>query len=146
MLRPEEGRMDRKLELLKGVPLFAGLKRAELKEIGRLADEVDLPDGRRLTVEGRRADEFFVIIEGAARIERGGRTVKTLRNGDFLGEIALVDGGPRTATATTEGPGRYLVIGHREFHSLLERFPSIQIAVLRAMAQRVRSLDPESCT
>ena len=50
------------------------------------------------------------------------------------------------ATATTEGPGRFLVIGHREFHSLLDRFPSIQVAVLRAMAQRVRSLDPDSCT
>jgi CRP-like cAMP-binding protein len=138
--------MDQKLELLRRVPLFAGLGGRELEEVGRLADEVDLPDGRQLTIEGRTANEFFVIIDGTVRIDRGGQTVRHLRDGDFLGEIALVDGGPRTATATTEGPGRYLVVGHREFHSLLERFPSIQLAVLQAVAQRVRDLDPESCT
>jgi CRP-like cAMP-binding protein len=107
---------------------------------------VDLPDGRELTHEGRTANEFFIIVNGTVRIDRGGATIRRLRDGDFLGEIALVDGGPRTATTTTEGPGRYLVVGHREFHSLLEGFPSIQLAVLQAMAQRVRNLDPESCT
>jgi CRP-like cAMP-binding protein len=138
--------MDRKLELLRKVPLFAGLGGRELEEVGRLADEVDLPDGRELTHEGRTANEFFIIVNGTVRIDRGGATIRRLRDGDFLGEIALVDGGPRTATTTTEGPGRYLVVGHREFHSLLEGFPSIQLAVLQAMAQRVRNLDPESCT
>jgi CRP-like cAMP-binding protein len=138
--------MDRKLELLRKVPLFGGLGGRELEEVGRLADEVDLPDGRELTHEGRTANEFFIIVNGTVRIDRGGATIRHLRDGDFLGEIALVDGGPRTATATTEGPGRYLVVGHREFHSLLEGFPSIQLAVLQAVAQRVRDLDPESCT
>jgi CRP-like cAMP-binding protein len=138
--------MDQKLEMLRTVPLFAGLGARELEEVGRLTDEVDLPAGRELTHEGRSANEFFVIIDGSVRIDRGGETVRHLRDGDFLGEIALVDGGPRTATATTEGPGRYLVIGHREFHSLLERFPSMQTTVLKALAQRVRNLDPESCT
>jgi len=137
--------MDQKLERLKAVPLFSGLKRRELEEVGRLADEVDLPAGRKLTVEGRQADEFFVIVEGTVRVDRGGVTVRRLGSGSFVGEIALIDGGPRTATVTTETDGRYLAVGHREFHSLLERFPSIQLAVLQAVARRVRDLDPESC-
>jgi len=137
--------MDQKLELLRQVPLFAGLGRRELGEVGRLADEVELPAGRVLTREGHSADEFFIIVHGAVRVERGGVTVNRLGDGDFLGEIALVDGGPRTATATIEEPGRFLVIGHREFHSLLDQFPTVQLAVLQALAQRVRSLDPESC-
>jgi CRP-like cAMP-binding protein len=138
--------MDQKLELLRRVPLFAGLGGRELEEVGRLADEVDLPVGRVLTHEGRTANEFFLILDGSVRIERGGRTVNRLGSGDFLGEIALIDGGPRTATATVEDGGRFLVVGHREFHSLLDQFPTIQLAVLEAMANRVRTLDPDACT
>jgi CRP-like cAMP-binding protein len=137
--------MDQKLELLRRVPLFAALGGRELEEVGRLADEVELPAGRVLTHEGRSADEFFVIVDGSVRIERGGVTVSQLGDGDFLGEIALIDGGPRTATATAERDGRFLVVGHREFHSLLEQFPTIQLAVLEAVARRVRALDPDSC-
>jgi CRP/FNR family transcriptional regulator, cyclic AMP receptor protein len=138
--------VDQKLELLRRVPLFAGLGRRDLAEVGRLADQIDLPAGRVLTREGRSADEFFLIVDGSVRIERGGRTVNRLGSGDFLGEIALIDGGPRTATTTVEEGGRFLVVGHREFHSLLEQFPKIQLAVLEAMAHRVRDLDPDSCT
>lgn len=136
--------MDQKLQLLRGVPLFAGLGNREIEEVGRLVDEVDLPAGRALTRQGQSADEFFVIIDGTVGIERDGQRIRTLRNGDFLGEIALVDGGPRTATATSETPLRVLVLAHREFHSLLERFPSIQTAVLKALAERVRRTEPEA--
>jgi CRP/FNR family cyclic AMP-dependent transcriptional regulator len=136
--------MDRKLELLLGVPLFAGLGRLEIEEVGRLADEIEVPEGRELVHQGRTADEFFVITEGRVRIERDGTTIATLADGDFLGEIALVDGGVRTATAVTETAARLLVLGHREFHSLLDQFPSIQGAVLHALAERVRRVEPEA--
>ena len=135
---------DQKLELLKGVPLLSGLGRREIEEIGRLAEEIDVPAGQVLMREGGSGNEFFVIVDGSVRIERGGATVRTLGSGDFLGEIALVDGGPRTATATTESPAKLLVVGHREFHSLMEQFPSIQVSVLQALASRVRSLDPHA--
>lgn len=136
--------MDGKIELLRQVPLFAGLGRRELEEVARLVDEVDLPAGRELTRQGRRGDEFFVIVSGSVRVDRDGREVAVLREGEFLGEIALVDNGPRTATATTVEAGRVLVLGHREFHSLLDRFPSIQLAVLNALARRIRMLDPDA--
>ena len=135
---------DQKLELLKRVPLLSGLGKRDIEEVGRLADEVDLPAGHVLMREGATGNEFFVIIEGSVRIERGGATLASLGAGDFLGEIALVDDGPRTATATTESPARLLVVGHREFHSLMAQFPTIQTSVLQALAQRVRLLDPET--
>lgn len=138
--------MDQKLELLGRVPLFAGLGAREIEEIGRLADEVDVPAGRVLVRQGATAGEFFVIASGNVRIDRDGQTVRTLGEGDFFGEIALVDGGLRTATATSEGPSRLLVLAHREFHSLLDRFPSIQLAVLQALAQRVRRAEPDAAT
>ena len=134
---------DEKLEVLRGVPLFTGLGRRELERLGELGDEVDLPAGRTFVREGERGHEFFVILDGRVRIERGGQTLTTLGRGDFLGEIALVDGGPRTATAICEDDARLLVISHREFHSLLEEFPKIAVEILQALGRRVRQLTPD---
>jgi CRP/FNR family transcriptional regulator, cyclic AMP receptor protein len=133
---------DEKLDLLKRVPLLAGLGRKEIEEVGRLAEEIDLPAGHVLMREGASGSEFWVIVEGSVSIDRGGTTIRSLGAGDFLGEIALVDNGPRTATATTETPAKLLVLGHREFHSLMDRFPTIQTSVLQALAHRVRNLEP----
>jgi CRP/FNR family cyclic AMP-dependent transcriptional regulator len=136
--------MDDKLEMLRRVPLFAGLGRRELEEVARLTDEIELPAGRTLTTEGEYGHEFFVIVTGSARVERDGATLATLRDGDFLGEIALLDGRPRSATVTVAEPSRLLVLGHREFNSLLDRFPGIQREVLLALAARVRRAEPDA--
>jgi CRP/FNR family transcriptional regulator, cyclic AMP receptor protein len=135
--------MDQKTRLLGQVPLFAHLGRRGLEHVGTLVDEVDVPAGKELTRQGRSGGEFFVILEGTVAINRDGVDVRTLGPGDFLGEIALLDDGPRTATATTTTPARLLVLAHREFHSLVDRDAEIRLAVLQALAQRVRSLDPE---
>jgi CRP/FNR family cyclic AMP-dependent transcriptional regulator len=135
---------DQKLELLKRVPLLSGLGKRDIEEVGRLAEEIDLPAGHVLMREGASGNEFFVIVDGTVRIDRGGATIRSLGPGDFLGEIALVDDGPRTATATTESPAKLLVVGHREFHSLMSQFPTIQTCVLQALAHRVRNLEPET--
>jgi CRP/FNR family transcriptional regulator, cyclic AMP receptor protein len=136
--------MDRKLELLRGVPLFAGLGKGELSELEALVDEVDVPAGKVLCRQGQSGEEFFVIVDGFVRVERDGRELNVLGPGQFLGEVSLVDGGPRTATATATTDGRVLVVGHREFHSLMDRYPTIETAVLRALAQRIRQADPEA--
>ena len=133
--------MDQKLELLSKVPLLAGLDRRGLEEVGRLADEVDLPAGRVAARQGASADEFFVIVDGKVSIERDGEHLSDLGPGDFFGELALLGKVPRTATATCTTPCRLLVIGHREFHTLLSDFPTIQGAVLEAVAQRIARLE-----
>ena len=135
---------DAKLELIRRVPLFQGCGGKDLVELGRLADEVDVPANTVLIRQGTTADAFYIVVEGRLRVERDGRVVSQLGPGEFVGEIALVDGGPRTATVTTEAPSRLLVVGHREFHSLLDRFPSIERQVLLALAQRVRAAQPEA--
>ena len=135
---------DDKLEMLKRVPLFAGLGKKDIEEVGRLAEEVDVPAGRVLMREGQTGQEFFVIVRGSVLIERGGRSVRTLGSGDFLGEISLVDEGPRSATATVETDSALLVLSHREFHSLMDSFPTVRVCVLQALATRVRKLDPDA--
>jgi CRP-like cAMP-binding protein len=136
---------DQKLELLKHVPLLAGLGKREIQEVGQLAEEIDVGAGKALIREGESGEEFFVLVNGTVRVDRAGTRIRTLGPGDFFGEIALVDGGPRTATATTESAAKLLVVAHREFHSLMDRHSSIRDAVLQALAARVRNLDPESC-
>jgi CRP/FNR family transcriptional regulator, cyclic AMP receptor protein len=136
--------MDEKLDLLEHVPLFAGMSRDGLAELGRIVDEVDEPAGTVLTHEGRHEGYFFVVVAGTVRIERGGRTINTLGPGDFLGEIALLDGGPRTATATAETACRLLSMRHEAFDDLLDESPSIRTAVLEAVGQRLRAMDEEA--
>jgi CRP-like cAMP-binding protein len=135
--------MDQKLELLAKVPLLAGLDRKGLEQVGRLADEVDLAPGKVVTRQGEFAEEFFVIIDGTVSVERDGSHLRDLGPGDFFGELAMLGKVPRTATVTVLEPARLLVVGQREFSGLLATFPSIQGAVLHAVATRIASLEPK---
>lgn len=135
--------MDQKLELLQRVPLFAGLERDQLEQIAQIAEEMDAPAGTELTHEGRHEGYFFVIVSGTVRVERGGQTVNTLHDGDFLGEISLLDGGPRTATTTAELPSTLIVMTHPRFSQLLDASPAIRRAVMEEVGRRLRRLDAE---
>jgi CRP-like cAMP-binding protein len=135
--------MEPNLMLLAQVPLFAGLEPEGLAEIGRLAREKNVAAGTVLTHEGRHEGYFFVIIDGTVRIERGGRTINTMSSGDYLGEIALLDGGPRTATAIAETPCRLLSIEPAAFNQMLDDLPSVNKAVLQSVGQHLRNIDNE---
>ena len=125
------------MELIRRVPLFAACSKRELAEIASLADELVVEEGRVLIEEGRRGREFIILIEGSVDVRRGGRKVRTLTDGDFFGEIALVSNAPRTATVTTTSPARILVIVDRAFGGLLQRSPGIQQKVLETLALRL---------
>ena len=140
----EAGTADPKLELLRGVPLFAGLDPDHLAAVAAIAEERDVDAGTTLTTEGRQEGYFFAIASGTVRIDRGGRTINTLHDGDFLGEISLVDGGPRTATAVTETSSQLLVLNHRRFWQLLDQEPTVRDAILEEVGRRLRQLDAEA--
>lgn len=135
---------DPKIALLRRVPLFATCSRRELERVAQLCDEVDLPAGRVIIREGASGQEFFVIVEGSVKVERQGQQLREMGPGDFLGEIALIDDRPRSATATLSAPSRLLVLGHREFHTLLADHPAVQLQVLQALARRVRQGEPDA--
>ena len=123
--------------MLKGVPLFEDCSKRELAQIAALADELDLRGERELTHEGSTGKEFVVLIEGEADVIRDGRLIAGIGPGDFVGEIALVTGLPRTATVRTRGPSRVLVIGAQAFRTLMRDVPAIQTRVLMAVAVRL---------
>jgi CRP/FNR family cyclic AMP-dependent transcriptional regulator len=133
-----------KVEMLRRVPMFAKCHGNALELISRLADEVDVPDGYTLMRQGDLGHEFFLIAAGRVRIERDGTTVNTLGPGDYLGEIALLDEGRRTASAVSEGPAKLLVITHRGFHSLLDSSPDVRAAIMSSLAERLRGFEPDA--
>jgi CRP/FNR family transcriptional regulator len=130
---------DKKLQMIKQVPLFEQCSKKTLQEIARLADEIDLPQGKVLTREGRTGYEFFVLIEGTVDVTQNSKRIRTLGPGDFFGEIALVSRVPRTATVTTTSPVRALVVSARNFRSLIDRSPEVALQVLDAVARRLPS-------
>ena len=136
--------MDEKLQLLERVPLFAGLTREALEEVARITEELDVPAERALTHEGRHEGYFFVVVDGMVRIEREGRMINVIGPGEFLGEIALLDGGPRTATATTQTDCRLLSMRHERFEDLIDSSPTVRSAIFEAVGQRLRAMDEES--
>jgi CRP/FNR family cyclic AMP-dependent transcriptional regulator len=134
-------RRNAKIELLKSVPLFSQCTRKELAAVAAVADEIDLREGRELTRQGAPGREFFVLIEGEADVRRNGRKVRTLSDGDFFGEIALVTKRPRTATVVARTPVRVLVVTDRSFRRMIEESPSMQTKVLQALAERLSGDD-----
>jgi CRP/FNR family transcriptional regulator, cyclic AMP receptor protein len=130
-------RKNAKVEMLRAVPLFAQCSKRELEEVAGVTDEVSLAAGRVVIREGARGGEFLVVIDGTLDVERGGRSVGTIRAGEFVGEISLVTGRPRNATVTATEDVRALVLTDRAFRRLLADSPTIQTKVLRALAERV---------
>jgi CRP-like cAMP-binding protein len=127
-----------KIDLLREVALFNGCSKRELGEIARIADEIDFPEGKTLIRQGEPGKQCFVLIEGSVDVVKDGKKLPEHRGGsEIFGEIALLSGGPCTATVTTSTPVRALVIGPQQFQSVLERWPSIQRRVLHAMSERL---------
>jgi CRP/FNR family transcriptional regulator, cyclic AMP receptor protein len=126
-----------KVELIKRIPLFAECTKAELSEVALSADEREAPEGTRLTEEGGRGREFFILVEGTVVVRRGGRKLADLGPGDWFGEIAILTYRPRTATVAATSPVRLLVISDRTFLRVVETTPRIALKVLRSVAERL---------
>jgi CRP-like cAMP-binding protein len=108
-----------------------------LEAVAGLASETEFEDGAIVVHEGAEGDAFYVIVDGTLRITRGGGLLRELGPGDFLGEIALVDGRRRTATATAVGPVKALAIRRAEFLDLIDRYGAVRLGVLMALTERL---------
>jgi CRP/FNR family cyclic AMP-dependent transcriptional regulator len=126
-----------KVELLKRVPLFARCTKAELVEVAINTDERAALEGEKLTEEGRRGRELFVLLDGTVVVRRRGRNVADLGPGDWFGEIAILTYKPRTTTVTATSAVRLLVISDRSFRRVVETTPRIALTVLASVAERL---------
>ncbi|HEX7254730.1 MAG TPA: cyclic nucleotide-binding domain-containing protein [Gaiellaceae bacterium] len=125
-------------EVLGALPLFSGLRKRQLRGIARLASVVDYEAGEVIVQQGEAGDSFYLVLEGRARVL--GRS-RPLRPGDFFGEMALVDGGPRSATVTASAAVRVMKLPRRAFLRALKEDPQIGLAIMETLAGRVRRLE-----
>jgi CRP-like cAMP-binding protein len=129
------------LDHLAQVPLFSACSKKDLQTVARAADEVGIKAGKVLVEEGKPGHEFFLILDGKATVLRGKKKVATLGPGQYFGEMALLDRGPRSATVVAETDMDLLVLGQREFSGVVDEVPALAHKLLATMAQRLRESD-----
>lgn len=126
---------------LANVPLFSALSKRDLQRVAKATDEVSIEAGRVLVEQGRTGQEFFLILEGEAVVRRNNRKVATLGPGQYFGELAILDRGPRSASVVANTDMRLLVLGQRDFVGVLDSIPGMASKLLSTMAQRLREAD-----
>jgi CRP/FNR family cyclic AMP-dependent transcriptional regulator len=132
------------LDHLAAVPLFRGMTTKELRDIAKATVELNIDQGKEFVTQGDVGREAFVIVEGTADVVRNGTPIGQLGPGDCVGELALLDHGPRTASVVAATPLTVLVLGPREFLGVLDEVPTLSHKILAALASRVRELDSKT--
>jgi len=132
----QEATIDR----LQAVEPLRDCTRAQLEEVARLAERIQVGEGEVLAREGRVGREFFLILSGTVAVTQKGRRVNMLGPGDFFGELAAMDPGPRNATVSALSGLDVLIIGPREFAAMAD-IPGFRDALLKSMARRLRTVD-----
>jgi CRP-like cAMP-binding protein len=132
---------NKHLESLRNVALFSGCNNKELARVSKATDEITMTAGTMIMDQGQMGREAFVIVEGDVVVRRNGRKVATLGPGSVVGEMSLLDKGPRTATVVCETDCTLLVIDQRRFLGVIDSIPSISHKLMASLAGRIRDLD-----
>ena len=130
-----------KLDHLAHVPLFDGCSRKELTSIAKAGDEIKMTEGTLIIDQGQMGREAFVVLDGQVTVKRGGRKITSLGPGGIVGELSLLDHGPRTATVICETDCTLLLLSQRHFMAVLDDVPSMAHKLLASLAGRIRDLD-----
>jgi CRP/FNR family transcriptional regulator, cyclic AMP receptor protein len=128
------------IDRLQAVDQLRDCTRAQLEDVARLAERIQVGEGEVLTREGRIGREFFLILSGTVGVTQKGRRVNTLGPGEFFGELAALNPGPRNATVTALSDVDVLIIGSREFAAMAD-IPGFRDALMKSMAGRLRTVD-----
>lgn len=121
------------------VPLFSDCSQRDLQTVARVVREIPHKAGTVIAREGEPGIGLFILVDGTADVTIGGKKKITLVPGDFFGEIALLDGGPRTATVTANTDVQLLGLTEWVFRGLMQEHPSIALKTLQQMAGRLRT-------
>ena len=142
MAKPEYAvRVADVVETLAGVPLFQGVKPKELKKLANRMQERGFGEGDTITAEGKSGVGFFVIEDGNATVSVDGKIVRTLGPGEYFGEIALIDSGPRSATIIATTDLRCQGLTAWEFRPFIEDHPEVAWGMLETLAARLREAE-----
>lgn len=128
-----------KLLFLRHVSLFSALPARELGRIAAIAEEVIYPAGSSIVKEGEFGECMFLIVEGSVAISRGSKQLATLGPKDYFGEMSILDGEPRSASASAETDCLLLRIDQREFQGILARHFEASLGIIKTLCGRLRA-------
>jgi CRP-like cAMP-binding protein len=132
--------------VLQEVPLFAGVSRRHVRKIAGLASEARFSAGARIVRQGEPGNAFYVILDGEAAVTRPGLASIALGPGDSFGEMALLDGGPRSATVVAQSDVLCLRLARPAFTKMLKREPEIALALLADLSRKLRVAEVKAGT
>ena len=132
------------LEHLRNVPLFSSCSTKDLEKIAKAGDELLMPAGSMIVDQGQTGREAFIVLEGTVTVKRNGKKVATLGAGTVVGELSLLDHGPRTATVVCDTDCRLMLITQRHFLAVVDDVPALAHKLLASLAGRIRELDRQS--
>jgi CRP-like cAMP-binding protein len=135
---------DAKVELLRGATLFAGVEPRHLEQIAAVCEEVEFTPGHQIVREGDVGTGFFIVVSGAVSVRRDGREIAHLGQGEFFGELSVLDRRPRIAQVVAAEPTKCLALPSWELERILLAEPTLTLALLRGVAGRLRALTEES--
>jgi CRP-like cAMP-binding protein len=133
--------MSTMADSLKAVPLFSELSDKEVRALAQSMHEKRYEDGQEVVTQGESGIGFFVILEGGARVSVGGRERRTLKPGEYFGELALLEGDSRSASITADGTLRCAGMTAWHFRPFIRDHPDIAWALLKELARRLRQAE-----
>jgi CRP-like cAMP-binding protein len=134
-------RTDEKRRWLEAVPLFAGTTADVLDSVADLSGETRFAAGQPIVLQGQVGNGLYIVVAGEVRVMKDGKEVALLGPGDFLGELAVIDQQPRSASAYAVSPTTCLVLASWDLLAQLERDPRLALNMLRELAGRLRERD-----
>jgi len=131
--RAEE--LARKIEVLKQMPLFRHLTYKEIIRVLNVTEVREYAPGQEVIKEGTPGEEMFILLRGKIRLHKNGAFITHLLAGSHMGEMALVDRGPRSVSATADERSRVLILRRREFYQIIRKDPSLSVKLLWSFVQ-----------
>jgi CRP-like cAMP-binding protein len=132
------------LEHLRNVNLFQGCSTKELERIAKASDEITMPAGSLIVDQGQTGREAFIVLAGTVTVKRNGKKLGSYGPGTIIGELSLLDHGPRTATVICDSDCDLLLLDQRHFMGVLDTVPAIAHKLLATLAGRIRDLDRQN--
>jgi CRP-like cAMP-binding protein len=128
-----------RVAFLKGVEIFAHTPDHALAAVARILEEVEVEAGQTFMTEGAFEESMYLVVEGKMRVHTGDKTVNVVGPGETLGEMAVLDPEPRSASVTALEPGRLLRINREPFEEVIADRPEISLGIIRVLSRRLRA-------
>ena len=136
--------LAQKILFLRNVPLFSGLAPGELGQLAEIAEEAVCSAGMSIIVQGEHGDSMFLIVEGEVAIHNEEKRLAILKARDYFGEMSILDGEPRSASATAHTDCLLLQIRQADFHRMLSQHFQVALAIIQTLTRRLRQVSAGS--